>query len=98
LNNYILASRQILEPRGDCWDDRKIVFELAKRMGVELPWETVDAFNDWTLEEVGITFKALQKRKTQQLSFPVTYRKYEKKEARPASSFSMRKKTVINGF
>jgi len=77
LYNYILASRKVVEPRGEAWDDRKIVFELAKRMGVEIPWSSVDEFNDWTLENVGITFKELQSKRGQQISFPVRYEKYK---------------------
>jgi len=78
LNNYILASRKVLEPRGECWDDRKMIFELAKRMGVEIPWNSVEEFNDWTLQEVGITFKELQNKRAQQISFPLRYEKYKK--------------------
>ncbi|MDB4443818.1 molybdopterin-dependent oxidoreductase [bacterium] len=77
LNTYILASRRVVDPRGECWDDRKIIFELAKRMDAALPWDDVEAFNDWTLEGVGVTFKEIQSRRSQQLSFPVAYVKYE---------------------
>lgn len=75
--NYILASRKILEPRGECWDDRKIVIELAKRLGVKLPWRSVEEFNDWTLVPIGVTFREIRDSKSQQLSFPVRYRKFE---------------------
>ena len=77
LNNYILATQKVIEPRGECWDDRKIVFELAKRMGVNIPWDCVEDFNDWTLEKVGVTFNEIQKKRSQQLSFPIRYKKFE---------------------
>jgi anaerobic selenocysteine-containing dehydrogenase len=76
--NYILASRKITEPRGECWDDRKVIFELAKRMAVQIPWKNVEKFNDWTLEKVGIKFNELQNKMNQQLSFPVSYEKFKK--------------------
>ncbi|MDI7260819.1 MAG: molybdopterin-dependent oxidoreductase [Thermodesulfobacteriota bacterium] len=83
--NYILASRKIVEPRGECWDDRKIVFELAKRMKIKIPWKSLEEFNDWTLEPVGIKFKELQNRRAQQLSFPLRYEKYKKNGFRTPS-------------
>ncbi len=76
--NYILAARKVVEPRGECWDDRKIVIELAKRMGVQIPWDNLDDFNDWTLKDVGIIFGELQNRKGQQLEFPIGYEKYKR--------------------
>jgi len=75
--NHILASRKVIEPRGECWDDRKMVIELAKRMGIQVPWQSVEEFNDWQLEGVGANFKEIQKRPHQMISFPIKYKKYE---------------------
>ena len=75
--NHILASRKVIEPRGECWDDRKMVIELAKRMGIQVLWQSVEEFNDWQLEEVGVKFKEIQKRPHQMISFPIKYKKYE---------------------
>ncbi|MBW1829959.1 MAG: molybdopterin-dependent oxidoreductase, partial [Deltaproteobacteria bacterium] len=97
LNTYILASRRVVDPRGECWDDRKIIFELAKRMGAALPWDDVEAFNDWTLEGVGVTFKEIQNRKSQQLSFPVAYVKYETNGFKtPSGKIELYSKTLEN--
>lgn len=97
LNNYILASCKVLEPRGECWDDRKIVFELAKRMGVKIPWNGIDDFNDWTLEKVGVTFKDIQSRRGRQLSFPVVYGKYMKDGFKtPSGKIELYSKTLEN--
>ena len=94
LNNYILASRKVIEPRDACWDDRKIIFELAKRMGVKIPWESVEDFNDWALEKVGVTFKEIQNKKSQQLSFPVVYNKFEKNRFKtPSGKIELYSKT-----
>lgn len=97
LNTYILASRKVLEPRGECWDDRKIIFELAKRMGVKIPWDSVEEFNDWTLEEVGVTFKEIQDKRSQQMSFPVAYDKYKKSGFKtPSGKIELYSKTLEN--
>ena len=75
--NHILATRKVIEPRGECWDDRKMILELAKRMGIKVPWQTVGDFNDWQLEETGMKFKEVQEKPHQMISFPIRYRKYE---------------------
>lgn len=75
--NKVLAMRKILAPVGECWDDRKIVLELAKRMDVQLPWQTLEEFNDWRCKPLNMTFKELQEREGQMISFPVKYKRYE---------------------
>jgi anaerobic selenocysteine-containing dehydrogenase len=77
--NHVLASRPAIEPRGECWDDRKILIELAKHIGVKIPWQNVEEFNDWQLEEVGVKFKEIQRRPHQMISFPIKYKKYEER-------------------
>jgi thiosulfate reductase/polysulfide reductase chain A len=76
--NHVLASRKVIEPRGECWDDRKIILELARRMGVNVPWQNPDDLNEWQMEETGVKFKEVQRRPHQMLSFPIHYKKYEK--------------------
>ena len=77
--NRVLAMRRVMEPVGECWDDRKIVLELAKRMDVRLPWKTLEEFNDWRCEPLKVTFKGLQELEGQAISFPVKYKRYEEK-------------------
>ncbi len=60
--NYIMASQKVIEPVGECWDDRKIVIELAKRMGTKLPWSSIEEHNDWLLEHYKIRFEVLKKK------------------------------------
>jgi anaerobic selenocysteine-containing dehydrogenase len=76
-DSYVLATRKVIDPVGECWDDRKIVLELAKKMGINTPWKDIDEFNDWMVEETGTTFKDIQAKRSQQLSFPIHYKKYE---------------------
>ncbi|MBL7224910.1 MAG: molybdopterin-dependent oxidoreductase [Desulfobacteraceae bacterium] len=77
--NRVLAMRRVMEPVGECWDDRKIVIELAKRMDVQLPWKTLEEFNDWRCKPLNMTFKELQEREGQTISFPMKYKRYEEK-------------------
>jgi anaerobic selenocysteine-containing dehydrogenase len=75
--NYILAPRKVIEPVGECWDDRKIVIELAKRMGVDVPWQDIEEQNDWQLEKLGIKYKEIHRKPSQMISWPIRFKKYE---------------------
>jgi anaerobic selenocysteine-containing dehydrogenase len=89
--NHILASKKVLEPRGECWDDRKMIIELAKRMKGSFPWQGVEDVNDWQLETVGVKFKEIQKKPNQMLSFPIRYKKYEERGfATPSGKVELR--------
>ena len=76
-NNYILAPPRVIEPMGECWDDRKIVIELAKKMGVKIPWNTVEDLNDWQLEKVGVKYSDIRDKRGHQMTFPLRFKKYE---------------------
>ena len=75
--NYILAPRKLIEPVGECWDDRKIVIELAKRMGVTLPWQNIEENNDWLVERFGVKYRDIRNKPNQMSSWPLRYQKYE---------------------
>lgn len=79
LFNYVMAAPKVVAPLEECWDDRRMVLELAQEMGLRSPWRTVEEFNNWRLQEVGITFQELGKKPHHMLSFPVTYRKFEER-------------------
>ncbi len=76
--NYIAAGQKAIEPLYECWDDRKILIELAKRAtwadGVHIPWHDVDEFNDAMVKDMGITFRDLLKKGY--IVEPMQYRKY----------------------
>jgi anaerobic selenocysteine-containing dehydrogenase len=77
--NYIAAGQKAVEPLYECWDDRKILIELGKRIGwadrVPLPWRDTDELNDDMVKSLGITFRELQDRGY--IVEPMRYRKYE---------------------
>ena len=83
--NYILASRRVIKPVGECWDDRKIVIELGKRMEAELPWQNVEEHNDWLVEKFGIKFEDIRSKPSQTISWPLEYKRFEKNEFRTPS-------------
>jgi len=78
--NYIAAGQKAIEPLYECWDDRKIVIELVKRIPWAdrkfLPWNDVDELNESTVKGMGITFGDLLKRGY--IVEPMKYKKYEK--------------------
>ncbi len=79
--NYIAAGQKAVEPLYECWDDRKILIELAKRTtwsdGVSLPWHDVDELNDAAVKAMGITFRDLLNRGY--IVEPMQYKKYMKR-------------------
>lgn len=85
LFNYVMGAQKVIEPEGECSDDRKIVFDLAKTMGLNTPWGDISEFNDWRLEETGYTFSGLIDQPDHMISFPVSYRKYEQRNFRTPS-------------
>ncbi len=83
--NYVMAAPHVIGPRGECRDDRRMVFGLADMMGLESRWQSVAQFNDWRLEELGVSFEELRRMPEQMMSFPVSYRKHEKRGFRTPS-------------
>ena len=43
---------------GESRDDREVIIQLAKRLGLQeaFPWTDLRAYNDWTLEDTGMSF------------------------------------------
>jgi anaerobic selenocysteine-containing dehydrogenase len=72
----VLARQKIVEVE-ECWDDKKIFLELAKRMGMEdaFPWKDVPDFCDYVLKDAGLTFEEFKDIGI--LKGDMRYRKYE---------------------
>lgn len=75
--NSIVACPRVIDPPGECWDDRLMIIELGKRMGEDMPWDNVKELHDWMLEPVGTTFDELLARPEHKLKFPMEFKKYE---------------------
>jgi len=74
---WCVAARQKVVEIEECWDDKKIFLELAKRMGMEdsFPWKDVREWLDFVLEGAGVDFERFKKLGI--LKGDMTYRKYE---------------------
>ncbi|MFC2042170.1 molybdopterin-dependent oxidoreductase [Chloroflexota bacterium] len=79
--NYIGARQKAIEPLFECWDDMKIVIELAKKVPWAhrrfLPWNDVDEYNEWRVKGMGMTFEEFKEKGY--VAAPVKYKKYEEK-------------------
>lgn len=77
--NYVIGHRKIIEPLGECWDDRKMIIEVAKKMGRgEVFWEDVEGWLDWRTRYLGNTFDEMCNMPDHKIDFPRNYRRYEK--------------------
>jgi thiosulfate reductase/polysulfide reductase chain A len=74
--NYVFPQPKVVEPSGECWEDGRILVELARRLGLEGYWNSVEEALNWRLESLGITFEQLKEKGMYE--GPVEYRKYEK--------------------
>lgn len=84
--NYVSAMQKAIEPVGECWDDKKTVIELAKKLSERgfdearrfLPWNSVDEFNNFRLSRIGTTFDDLKEKGY--IIVPVTkHKRYEER-------------------
>jgi anaerobic selenocysteine-containing dehydrogenase len=75
--NFISARQKVVEPLGECRDEKEIVCDLAKRMGIPFttPIKTPEEYNNYRVERMGIRFEDLKKQTC--LMEPLTYKKYE---------------------
>lgn len=77
--NYVTAAKKVVEPAGECRDDRQVAIDIAKAMGVDTsPWDTVMDYLNWNLRYQKITFEELWNMPGHRITCPRSYRKYEK--------------------
>ena len=74
--NYVFCHPKIVEPPEECWEDGKILVELARKLGTEGYWNSVEEALNYRLERLGITFEEFKEKGMVQ--GPVEYKKYEK--------------------
>jgi anaerobic selenocysteine-containing dehydrogenase len=62
--NFIGCARRVVEPRGEALDEREIAGRLARALEVEpfVELSSVEAYNDWRMKPVGVTFAELKER------------------------------------
>lgn len=79
--NHIMASPKLVEPPGECKDDREVAIEIAKRMGRDVsPWNTVKDYLDWRLRYVGVRYDQVCRMPDAQITLPREFRRFERSD------------------
>jgi len=74
--NYLFCHKKIVEPPEECWEDKKILIELAKKLGLTGYWKSVEESLDDRVVRTGLTFEEF--RQKGMLDGPISFKKYEK--------------------
>jgi anaerobic selenocysteine-containing dehydrogenase len=95
LTTWCVLVRQKVATIGECRDDKQIMIDLGRRMGMEkeFPWRSVREYCDWVLKESDTTFDHLKEIGI--IKGEMRYRKYEEKGfATPSGKFELRCSTL----
>ena len=74
--NHIFCQEKAVEPVPECRDEKQILIDLARKMGLEGYWDIVEEGLDYRLEPIGMDFDAFKK--VGRFSTPVIYKSYER--------------------
>ena len=74
--NHVFCQEKAVDPVPECRDEKQILIDLARKMGLEGYWQTIDEALDYRLEKIGMGFAEFKKRGM--YSTPVEYKSYEK--------------------
>lgn len=77
MKNHVFCQVKAIDPVPECVDEKQILIDLAKKIGMEGYFDSVSAMLDYRLEPIGMTFDAF--RKVGRYANPVSFRTYEKK-------------------
>lgn len=74
---WCVTARSKVDSIGECRDDKEIIFDLARRMGMEdgFPWHNTTEYCNWLLKDTGMSFEEFKKIGI--LKGHMRYRKYE---------------------
>jgi anaerobic selenocysteine-containing dehydrogenase len=77
-NSPVMLQNQVIDCLGDSWPDWKIVFELARRLGLaaSFPWQTAEAAIDDQLAPTGLTVELLRQNPGGLRATPLEFAKY----------------------
>ncbi len=80
-NNPVVLQNQVIDWVGDSWPDWKIIFELARRLGLEkeFPWQSAEEAIDDQLAPAGITVEMLRQNPSGIRIEEIAYEKYKTK-------------------
>ena len=74
--NCIFSHPKIVDPPEECWEDKKILIELAKKLGMEEYWKSVEESLNYRLARVGTALEEFNQKGM--VEGPVEFRKHEK--------------------
>lgn len=78
-SSTVTAVKKVVEPLGECRDDRDVAIEIAKKMGADVaPWNSVKDYLNWRLKYQGLTYDELLEKPGSKLSFPRKFERYKK--------------------
>lgn len=74
---YIRAVAKVKEPEGECKDEKWIFLNIAKRLGLKMPYpmDSVREFHNHVLGDTGLDFEEARKKLV--IPVPYRYKKYE---------------------
>lgn len=77
--NTISARQKVIDPVGECRNEKDIDFEIIRRMGLKPPaqFQSPEEFNDYSVKGMGVTYEDFKK--MGYIFEPVQYKKYEEK-------------------
>ncbi len=75
MQNYVFCQPKALEPIPECRSEKQIFIDLAKRMGLNDYWKTIEESLDYRLEPAGVTYEELKQ--LGRVSIPIKYKRYE---------------------
>ena len=81
MRNYVICQVKAVEPIPECRDEKQILIDLAKRVGLSDYWKTVEEQLDYRLESTGMTFDEFKK--VGKFSVPVDYEEIKKRKRFP---------------
>ena len=73
---YVFAHQKVLDSPGECWEDRKVLIELAKRLNFDGFWDSIEASLNHRVEPLGMKWEEFKKEGM--VERPKEYKKYEK--------------------
>ena len=77
MSNYVICQQKAVEPIPECKCEKQILIDLAKRIGLDDYWKTIEESLDYRLEPIGMTYEEFKK--IGKFSVPIDYNKLKKR-------------------
>jgi anaerobic selenocysteine-containing dehydrogenase len=77
MRNYLFCQPKALDPIPECRDEKQILIDLTRKMGMEGYWGSVREILDYRLEPCGMTFEEFKEKHV--LEGPAEFCKHEKR-------------------